>query len=328
MTDELLYRYITDQTNEDENQAVRNWIATSEDHELELARIKNIWVISGIKHEVDPIKKENEIAKILSRIKMLKNEKKKRVIPFKWIQYAAILILMMGLSGSFGYFLSNAHFGKSLGFTEIFVPKGERSQVILPDGSIVKLNSASKLKFEPVFSSGKRTILLEGEAFFQVTHDPSKPFIVKTADLEVEVLGTSFNVSSYSDDNITTTYLEEGKVQVHINGQRDITLKPSEVLKFYKSSGKSTTQMMADHRFSDWTKGILNIKGETIEELAKKLERRFDISIRFGDDEVRNHTYTGSIRDENLDTVLEALRFTSSLNYEKHEKNVTFYSMK
>jgi ferric-dicitrate binding protein FerR (iron transport regulator) len=152
--------------------------------------------------------------------------------------------------------------------------------------------------------------------------------LVETGILEVEVLGTSFNVCSYSDDKTITTYLESGKVKISINGKEDIFLTPSEVLKFEKSTGKVTTRTIDDHCFSDWTKGMLNIKGETIEELAKKLERRFDVEIQFGDSEVQNHTYSGTIQDENLNTVLEALKFASSLNYKQNGKIVTIYSLK
>ena len=113
-----------------------------------------------------------------------------------------------------------------------------------------------------------------------------------------------------------------------MEGQADTYLKPSEVLKFNKPDGTAEKQTVNDHRFSDWTKGILNIKGETIEELARKLERRFDVRISFGDAEVRKHTYSGSIRDEELETVLEALQFTSSLKYERHGKIVTICSVK
>jgi ferric-dicitrate binding protein FerR (iron transport regulator) len=170
---------------------------------------------------------------------------------------------------------------------------------------------------------------LEGEAFFDVTHNKSKPFVVETKNnLQVEVLGTTFNVSSYADDNAITTYLKSGKVKINIEGEEAIFLKPSEVLKFEKANGIAVKQAIDDERYFDWTKGILNINGETIEEFAKKLERRFDIEIIFGDNEVPNHNYSGSIKDEDLNTVLAALEYLSSLNYKKEGRVVTLFSKK
>ncbi len=326
MTDNLLFKYISDQADEDEKQAVREWAAIDEKRQLELSRMKNSWILAGLENEIDPVKKELAIRQIMDKIKVLKKKDSSGTLWIKWFKYAAAIMLIIGLSGISGYFISTSKFSNS-GFTEIIVPNGERSKVVLPDGSTVQLNSGTQLKFKSVFLSGKRKVFLDGEAFFEVTHDKSRPFVVETNNkLKVEVLGTAFNVCSYDDDKIITTYLETGKVKISIDGGKDIFLRPSEMLSFEKQSGKTKKRTIDDHHFSDWTRGILNIKGETIEKLAKKLERRFDIQILFGDDEVRNHIYSGSIKDEDLETVLEAIKFASSLKYTHNGKIITIYS--
>lgn len=327
MTDEILLKYITGQADAEEVNHIRAWASASEEHQRELARMKNSWILSGLGNEVDKLIKEPQIRRILDRIRMISKKDRSKTLRLKFLKYAAVLFLIVSLSGSAGYFISRSILPASE-YAGIIVPNGERSKVVLPDGSTVQLNGGSQLKFSPAFRSGKRTVLLEGEAFFDVAHDPSHPFVVETGKLQIKVLGTRFNISCYPEDKTITTYLEEGKVEVRIKGQGDTYLKPSETLKFDKLTGNTTKRVITDGRFSDWTKGILNIKGETIEELAQKLERRFDIHINFGDYEVRKHIYSGSIKDENLETVLEALRFASSLRYEKHEKTVTIYSVK
>lgn len=328
MTDEIIFKYITGQADENEIRNVREWADISEERRLELSRMKNSWVLASLNNEIDPFVKKQQIQLILDKINVLNKKNKSEIVRIKWLRYAASVLLIIGLSASLGYFISNSQHTK-MGFTEIIVPKGERSKVVLPDGSTVQLNGGSQLKFMPDFKIDKRIVQLEGEAFFEVTHDKSHPFVVETNNnLQVEVLGTSFNVCSYSDDKIITTYLETGKVKVSIDGGNDIFLNPSEVLKFEKQSGKTIKQTMNDHRFSDWTSGILNIQGETIAELSKKLERRFDIEIEFGDNEVQNHTYTGSIKDEDLNTVLSALEFLSELSCKREGKVVTLSSKK
>ena len=326
MTDELLFRYVSGQAGDDEKKEVWKWVALSEERERELSRMINSWVLASLNNEYDRFKKEQAIQLIMEKISALNKKPVRKIIQIKWLKQAAVILVVIGLT-SLGYFLSNMQISQS-GYTEIIVPKGERSKVVLPDGSTVQINGGSQLRLEPSFQTGKRKVHLEGEAFFDVTHDKSHPFLVETSNLQVEVLGTSFNVCSYSDDRTITTYLESGKIKISIDGKEDIFLAPSEVLKFEKATGEITMNTIEDHRFSDWTKGILNIQGETIEELAKKLERRFDVEINFGDDEVRNHTYSGSIKDTNLETILEALKFASSLNYEQNEKAVTLYSLK
>ncbi|MGV8094962.1 MAG: FecR family protein [Mangrovibacterium sp.] len=327
MTEETLIKYITGQADADEVKHVRAWLAASEERQRELARMKNIWILSGLGNEIDKLIKEPEIRRILYKIRLISEKDHKKTLRLKLLKYAAVLFLIISISGSVGYFISRTTIPSSE-YAGIIVPNGERSKVILPDGTTVQLNGGSQLKFSTDIQSKNRTVFLEGEAFFDVTPDHSRPFVVETGNLQIEVLGTSFNVSSYPNDKMVTTYLEKGKIKILIDGQKDIYLNPSEALKFEKSTGETTKQIITDSRFSDWTRGILNIQGETIEELAKKLERRFDIKINFGDNEVCKHTYSGSIKDENLDTVLEALKFTSSLKYEKREKVVTLYSIK
>ncbi len=326
MTDEILYKYISHQATSEESEQVLEWADESDDRKKELARLRNVWIMAGLENEIDPVLKEREINRIWKVIRELNLLEKKKVFRMKFLRYAAAVLVLVGTSGTIGYLISNFGSKTSSGYTEIIVPRGERSSVVLPDGSTVQLNSDSKLRFVPEFGSGKRRVILEGEGFFQVTHNSSHPFVVETANLQVEVLGTSFDVCSYPDDSLTTTYLETGKVKISNKQLGEVFLSPNEALSYNKSTNQSTKFKLDDRRLSDWTKGILAIDGETIGEFAKKLERRFNIRITFGDQEVKNHIYSGSIKDEDLNTVLEALRFASSINYERNGDTINLYS--
>lgn len=328
MTDETLIRFITGQADGGEIKEIRAWLSVSDERGKELARMKNCWILSGLENEVDQLIREPEIRRILDQIRQAGKNARPNAVRMKFLKYAAILLLTMGLSGTAGYYISKRVVPFSSEYAAIIVPNGERSKVVLPDGSTVQLNGGSQLRFSPTLHSHTRTVFLEGEAFFDVAHDRSHPFTVESGEMRIKVLGTKFNVSSYPDDQTITTYLEEGKVEITMKGHNDTFLKPFEALEFDRTTGKATRQTIDDNRFSDWTRGVLNIKGETIEELAKKLERRFDIRITFGNDEIRKRIYSGSIKDESLDTVLEALRFASSIQYEKQGKRVLLHSLK
>lgn len=318
MTEDILFRYISGQATPDESLLISKWSGDSDVRKKELLRLKNIWILAGLDNEIDPWVKANEIDRIWNIIKQMNVDVKRRTFRLQLLKYAAVLTLIIGLSGTIGYFISTFVSKSASQYTEIIVPKGERSSVILPDGSIVKLNSNSQLKFLSTFNS--RKVILSGEAYFDVAHDKAHPFVVETPSVKIEVLGTRFNISSYPNDQQTTTFLESGKVKINSLGQENLILNPNEAFVFNKSSHESRKIVMADLRFTDWTKGIMTINGETIGELAKKIERRFNVEITFTDEEVKNHVYTGSIKDENLNTVLEALKFASSIKY-KYEGN-------
>ncbi|BBE16183.1 anti-sigma factor [Aquipluma nitroreducens] len=317
MTDEILYKYISDQASADEALEVREWTKSSDVRKNELARLKNAWIISGLDHVVDPKIKNQEIEKIWYIIRQITINEQKKATRLRFVRYAAAILLIIGLSETISYFVSNLSSLSNSEITEIIVPKGQRSTVVLSDGSTVQLNSDSRLRFPSFFKTGKRKVTLIGEGFFNVAHDKAHPFVVEATGLQIEVLGTSFNVSNYPNDKIITTYLQSGKVKIIDNSKNNVFLNPSEAYSYSTITHKSVIEKIDDQHFSDWTKGLLTIKGENIGELAKKLERRFDIQIVFGDEDVKQHLYTGSIKDQDLKTVLDALEFASAIKYER-----------
>lgn len=328
MTDHLLLKYISGDADPDENSEVKLWASGSEERKKALARLKNVWVLAGLENEIDIGKRDAEIERILNIIRELNMKEQRRSFRIKFMRYAAAILLLISFSGTVGYFISYLSFTSVSKFTEIIVPRGYRSTVMLPDGSKVQLNSDSHLKFVSSFFSDKRKVSLQGEAFFNVTPDKSRPFVVETKGLDIEVLGTSFNVSCYPNDSLITTFLQSGRVKINSGNSDDVFLGPSEAYFYNKDTHESSKVKIKDQRMCDWTKGILTVNGETIRELAKKLERRYNIHIIFGDSEVEDHIYTGSIKDENINTVLEALEFASSINYKQSGNSITLYSRK
>jgi ferric-dicitrate binding protein FerR (iron transport regulator) len=324
MTDELIFKYISGQTNTDESIEIQNWVQESEGRKQELARLKNVWVIAGLNNEIDPVIKNDEIDRIWKTIRQLSQKEQKRRLQILLTKYAAAILFLVGFSGTLGYFISHRVNVSPPEMTEIIVPRGQRSSIVLPDGSNVQLNSDSHLKFIS-FQTGKRKVILDGEGFFQVTHDHSRPFVVEARGVEIEVLGTTFNVSSYPNDSVITTYLVNGKVKIS-NTRDEVVLSPSEVYKYNRTTHESSKMKVSDQRFSNWTKGVLTVEGETIAELSKKLERRYNVRIFFGDEEVKQHMYTGSIRDENLKLLLDALEFASSITYKQKGDSIILYS--
>ncbi len=329
MTEELLIKYISGQANEEETAEVLNWTKNSAEKEKEISRLKNIWILSGLNLEINSFQKRQEIDRIMEMIyqENITGLRKRRLLQF--ISYAAGILLIVGISAALGYFLSQKSINSNPKYTEIYVPKGERSSVHLPDGSMVQLNSDSHLRFESTLSaSGKRKVNLSGEGFFEIKPDSLHPFIVETPGYNVEVLGTSFDVCCYPNDSLYTTFLQKGKVKISKTDSTPVYLIPSELYCYNLTTKQSSKEKIGDFRYTDWTKGRFTIAGETIGELAKKLERRFNINIVFGDAEAKNHEYSGSIKDEDLNTMLEALTYASTIKFEHKGDTIVLYSKK
>ncbi len=324
MTNELLFKYVSGQSVPIEILAVQEWMDESENRKNELARLRNVWILAGLENEIDPICRDRETERIWNIIRSLNEKEQKRNLFIRLSKYAAIFLFFMCISGVVGYYISESSKVSENSFSEIIVPKGQRSAVVLPDGSKVQLNSDTHLKFVK-FDAHHRIVRLEGEGYFDVTHDLSRPFTVETTTSQIEVLGTSFNVTSYQDDSSMTTYLSSGKVKIS-DQSGNIILNPSEAYTYNSVTHESTKRKISDQRYSSWTKGIMVIEKETIGALAKRIERRFNVKVVFGDNEVQSHVYTGTIGDQDLNNILNALEFASSIKYKRNGDTISLFS--
>lgn len=199
------------------------------------------------------------------------------------------------------------------------VPKASFFKLVLSDGTKVWVNAMSELKFPVRFSAGERRVTLDGEAYFEVSHDPNRPFLVESKGIEVKVLGTHFNVNAYTP-NVRTT-LSSGKVQVRHEGD-SVYLDPGDYASFSRErifKGKADLQ----HDLA-WHNNEFFFKKETIVDIASQLSRWYDLDVRFQGNVAFDKEYTGSIqRDVKLSQVLEMLSYVSNLRFRIEGKQLT-----
>lgn len=197
-------------------------------------------------------------------------------------------------------------------------------EITLPDGSKVTLNRYSKLSYPETFGK-ERVVTLNGEAYFEVSKDPAKPFRVKTNGVTVSVLGTHFNVNAYASDSLVETTLLEGSVAVsdNTNGQQMI-LKPDETAIYHKSEGTLTmkTEEDADDEIS-WCEGIISFNDASMEEIGRRLSHHFNVSVRIKGDELRKYKLNARFRqNETLEEILETLAPIGGFSYTTIQTNV------
>jgi ferric-dicitrate binding protein FerR (iron transport regulator) len=223
--------------------------------------------------------------------------------------------------------------------------KGSRSRSVLADGSTVWLNAGSKLYYENDFTGTTREVRLDGEAFFDIVKNPDHPFIVHTSGIDIKVLGTSFNVKSYPEDKTVETTLYRGSVQVFRHEETEkkaIQLKPNEKLILTKEAAitaenlsdqaKSSSPAKAISAISTiahidstkkenerietaWVYNRLEFRGDNFEELARKLERWYNVTIVFTDGEVKALSFDGSFEGETVEQAFKSLKAANSFNY-------------
>lgn len=220
--------------------------------------------------------------------------------------------------------------------THIVSGKGIRKKVVLPDGTLVWLNAGSKLSYDTGFNQQKiRQVFLTGEAFFDVAHRKSQPFIVHTEKISVKVLGTAFNIQAYPGENKSEATLIRGSIELSVNDQsgQKVILNPSE--KFAFSTEKKT--MVINHvepvkigndeyiEETSWKDNQLVFQNETLEDLKPKLERWFNIEISIRSEQPKHYRFTGVFKNETINEALEAMQLIKPFTFKLTRYDVIIY---
>lgn len=233
-----------------------------------------------------------------------------------WQRATAILIIPIILFSAYLY-IDTYRLSKELAWSEVSTPYGMSSKVTLPDGTQVELNGRSSLKYPPVFYGNKREVELSGEAFFQVKSNPKKPFVVQCRELQVEAVGTAFNVLELESGKVISSLLE-GKVNVYrAKNQKQeklVSLKPGQSLQYDCSTHEV---LHIDHENIDkylaWRENKLIFRGDLLPDLLEQLGRRYHVRFELDQQVDRQHAFTGTFIDKNLEQILSYIEQTTPI---------------
>jgi ferric-dicitrate binding protein FerR (iron transport regulator) len=293
----LIIRLLSGEATAHEKGNIEEWLSHSADNRKLYSDLQEIWLSTGALQNADNYDVESAIWKFRNRISTEKEKLKYQSRIITLLKYAAVAILIIALP--FSYYFGVRNTGQQSA-TTVSCAFGDKSSIILPDSSRVWLNSGSKLTFNSDFKNGGREVILEGEAYFSVSKHKDNPFLVKTSDIEIEVLGTKFNVKAYPEENSISTTLVEGSIQISSKSQNAL-MKPNQKLVFDKESQKMVMVKLADTApETEWKEGRLVFRNQTLEELRPKLERWFDVDIVFSDDQVKQLRFTGILERESI----------------------------
>lgn len=215
----------------------------------------------------------------------------RKLLSSAWTR-AAILLLAI-LSGALIHNILMVE-AQSTAYSEIIVPPGQMTQLKLSDGSTIYLNSGTKFKYPTSFNQSKREVYIDGEAYMNIAKNKRSPFIVSTSNFSVEVLGTSFNVSAYSTDERANVTLVEGSVLLRSEIQSwSKKLIPGQIARS-DNGGKPVIEEVNTEFYTSWIEGKIVFRRETLGEIAKKLERWYNVDIRFDEPSLETYTFSGT----------------------------------
>jgi len=356
----IIARYFSNTATNEETAALLEWLKQSHDNRIQYFRMKRIWQESktdaGAQEETIDYawQRLNNRMKIEAIDQQLSS--KNTFLLWKRIAVAASIIFLIGLSGlqTFRYVKLNKIVDNTI---EINAPLGSRANITLPDGTDVWLNSGSKLTYNNTFGFNERNVTLIGEAFFDVAHMDRKAFFVNTRGIDIKVLGTEFNVKAYPDEHAIETTVISGEVEVTANqvnqnveiasmvlkqnqkvifDTRSLNLKTiddeigdapdSDEAKNIKRGKVIIAHISNPENESSWKDEKLVIRSESLSEMAIKLERFYNVSIVFNDEDAKQHHFTGTLDKLTIEEVLRAIANTAPIEYEVNRNQINIGS--
>lgn len=312
MNKDILYRFFEGTASYEEEKEVREWMEKSTENAKEFFHERKLF--------------DTMILLGNAKTEKLKKSIIRRPIPayFKEIaKIAALVAITLSLSWLYQQAkLDNIAKSENI----ITVPAGQRVNITLPDGTNVWLNSRTVIQYPSLFRGGKREIKLNGEAYFEVHHDTSNPFIVHTDKCDIEVLGTTFNVEAYGDSEEFNTSLLKGSVKIidKSNPTNQVILKPN--TRVNMQDGKLNVEKISEYDSFRWKDGLISFKQMEFKELIAEFEKCYGIKIVIQNAQIEHNVLSGKFRyTDGIDYALRILQKDVSFTFERNKEGNVIY---
>lgn len=319
--EKILPLYFEGKLSEQDKAKVDHWRNSSDVNQKIFKESEKAW--EGITHLQSMKKYDSE--KALQKVNRKIERQNRRVLTI--IQKVAAILILPFIFSTIYFALLNPKNPNSKNdqlFT-IKSPAGMRSEYVLPDGTKVYLNSKTSLSFPAEFADNFRYVSLDGEAYFEVEENKKMPFIVNTGKISIEVTGTQFKASNYSNEDLTEIVLVSGSVNLfsgnYSESKKDITrLKPGEKASFIASEEQLSIENIDVEKYISWKDGILMFRNDSMKDVVKRLNRWFNVDIKLSGNTLMDYVYTGTFEDESLNQILELLKISAPIDYKINKR--------
>jgi transmembrane sensor len=346
---QLIAGYLSGESGEADLRALLCWLQDDEDHAAQFKQLCAIWKQSE-RGGLSDYESDRALSRIHERISAYESihslspsiatPRKDNIFFFRRVAAVAFVLVSLSVATYFlvQRYMSLSPEGLTGNYYTVMAPRNQKSRVILSDGTRVWLNCGSTLKYRTIYGEKKREVYLDGEAYFEVAKNPSRPFFVHASSVVVRAIGTVFNVKNYYDDKTVETTLVEGKVEItHSATQKShdqpVILYPNEQAVYRKGDAgmvvsrlvsskpevekETAAKVVSVRSVISWKNQELIFENESLEELVKRLERWYDVSIDLRDTTVLSaNRYTGQfIHHEPIDQVLKIISRTTPVKY-------------
>ncbi|MCL2511935.1 MAG: DUF4974 domain-containing protein, partial [Bacteroidales bacterium] len=307
----LLLKYISETANGEERAQVETWLSEDPANNDTLLQMARIYHAQRSRQRI----RQRNPHRALRRVQQRIAQHSRRIVIRRLAVAASLLIGILGVASLAWQTQQNELPPQMITVT---TNTGMRSQLTLPDGTEVQLNVGSMLVYPSQYDKNERRVQLSGEAYFNVAHHADQPFVVSVADdkVNVQVLGTQFNLQAYEKDGIVQTTLIEGSVQVGIQGKKEtIILTPSDRVIYNTLNNNLLREKIDPTQVTAWKDGQLIFRNAPMSDVLRQLTHFYDVDFEVKDEVIYGDTFTGKFQNVPLFQILEYLKISSKINY-------------
>ena len=307
----LLLKYLNGEASADERSQVDSWLSEDPANNDMLLQIARIFHAQRTRQRIRQRNPHRALHQVQHRIAQLS-----RRIVIGWLVVATSLLI--GTLGGVSLVRQNRETALPPQLISVNANAGMRSQLILPDGTEVRLNAGSTLIYPSQYDKNERRVQLSGEAYFRVAHVTGQPFVVSAAGdkVNIRVTGTQFNLQAYEMDGIVQTTLIEGSVQLSIQGKKEtVSLTPSDMATYNVVTGQLLLEKVNTTQVSAWMNGLLIFKDTPMPEVLRQLTHFYTVDFDVLDEMIHGYTFTGTFENRPLFQILDYVKFASNIEY-------------
>ena len=327
--EDLIIAYLSGNISDEDNQMLKAWLSKDPANRTILRRCREIWMTTQAEHQATNYDWKAGFEKFCLRKEQQQQQTRsqRNYRLAKLLRYAALLVFAVSVAAVICYRQGSQSWKGQLADVEMNVPMGSTLSLRLPDGTQVSLNGGSTLSYPQSFGLKDRKVNLTGEAYFAIVHHSDKPIEILTSKMTVRDIGTKLNITNYPEDNQAKVVIDEGSVELKTGNdtQTSIIVAGQEAI-IDKQSGRISI-VSKQYDGNAWSKGELIFHNTTVADIAKRLERTYNIDISIHHPATANKRFYGtfSTREQSYTDILQALKETGTLKYTIRGRHIDIY---
>ena len=317
----LIIKFFAGEISEDEMIFLKSWIEQSPENLHIFNEENELWQEASVHTKLEHYKTDTAWINLSTKLGFGKNNNKSVAIVIRRNNYriliAAATIAYLVAIGSLSLWMAGKKSFQQIGaaYNIVSTNEGEKARITLSDSTKIILNSGSRLQYKVGYNTEDRIVKFSGEAFFDVSTNPEKPFVVQLDKMSISATGTRFNIFSFGNEDRVETTLEEGAIKVSIKGKEPINLKSGQQVVYFPRSDKFLVRGVATDTYTSWKENKLRFNDTPFEEVLRRIGRKYNVKFEITNHDLLNLKYTATFIDESIEEVMQMLKTVSPITY-------------